>query len=428
MSQANKRSLGELKGSLAKQAEIILAFAQVLFVNGQTTTHVIREAKKIANSLNLQARLSARWGELWLQVSDSSGAQVECIAITDPAGVHMGRVISTMHILEDFYQGTITLDEAYEQLKKISIQPPSPTWLFILAAAMGAVALGVIFGLSEWSAACLIFLSAALGGLARRYLAKYTSNLLIQPLVAAGIAGIVGALAVHYQLSTSLRLVALCPCMVLVPGPHFLNSALDFIHGRMHLGMARLALAGLICACISLGVLVGMKLLGINLPVDPTAQQIVPLWQDMISAGIAIAAYSIFFSIPLHLMVWPMVVGILAHMLRWQALVSFDTSIAVASFWACLSVGIVLTLVAYNKRMPFAALSFAAVVSMIPGVFLFQMAGGVIALTSSQHITFTLLSQTIYDGLNALVITMGISIGLLGPKILLDRVSHLFYE
>lgn len=142
---------------------------------------------------------------------------------------------------------------------------------------------------------CFIdFFSAALGALTRRYLAKITANLFVQPLVAASIAGIIGAIAVHYHLSSSLRLVALCPCMVLVPGPHFLNSALDFIHGRMHLGMARLALAGLICVSISLGVWVGMALLGVNLPVDPGRQQIVPLWQDMIAAGIAIIAYSIF--------------------------------------------------------------------------------------------------------------------------------------
>lgn len=426
MSLVNNNLLGEQEGWLKRQAEIILAFATVLFVNGQTTTQVIREAKKIAAALHLEILLAARWGELWLQVSDATGVQLECIAVTEPVGIHMGRVITTMHTLDVFYQGKTTLEQAYEQLTRIIKEPPSATWLFTLAAAMGAVALGVIFGLREWSAACLIFLSAGLGGVVRRYLARSTTNLFVQPLVAAGIAGIVGAIAVHYHLSSSLRLVALCPCMVLVPGPHFLNSALDFIHGRMHLGVARLALAGLICISISLGVLAGMTLLGVDVPVDPAAQQVVPLWQDMIAAGIAIAAYSIFFSIPLRLMAWPMVIGVLAHMLRWQALVSFNTSIALASFLACLLVGVVLTLVAYNKRMPFAALAFAAVVSMIPGVFLFRMASGMIALTSSQEITFPLLSQTIYDGLNALVITIAISIGLLGPRVLLDRMISLF--
>jgi uncharacterized membrane protein YjjB (DUF3815 family) len=86
-------------------------------------------------------------------------------------------------------------------------------------------------------------------------------------------------------------------------------------------------------------------------------------------------------------------------------------------------VGLVLTLVAYNKQMPFASLAFAAVVSMIPGVFLFRMTSGIIGLTSTKQITFTLLSETIYDGLNALTITVAISIGLLGPKVVLDKIK-----
>lgn len=423
MSPINEKTLDEQKSALEQQAKMILAFAKVLFVNGQTTTQVIRETKRIAHKLDLQVLLIPRWGELWMQISHSSGAHSECFTMTDPVSVHMGRVIATMQALEPFYAGNATLEEVYEKLQFIMNKPPSPTWLFTLAAAFGAVALGFIFGLNEWAAGCLIFFSAALGGVIRRYLATKTTNIFAQPLVAAGIAGIIGGIAVHYDLSTSLRLVALCPCMVLVPGPHFLNSALDFIHGRMHLGMARLALAFLICLSISLGVWVGMTMMGADLPVDPVTYQRVPLGYDMIAAGMAILAYSIFFSAPLRFMVWPVAIGVLAHMLRWLALVGFGASTAAASFLACLLAGIILTLVAFNKRMPFAAFSFAAVVSMIPGVYIFRMTSGIVALTNSQNITFTLLSQTIYDGLNALVITMAISIGLLGPKVILDKLT-----
>ena len=40
----------------------------------------------------------------------------------------------------------------------ISDRPPAPTWLFALAAAAGAVALAVIFGLRQVPAAVLIFI------------------------------------------------------------------------------------------------------------------------------------------------------------------------------------------------------------------------------------------------------------------------------
>jgi uncharacterized membrane protein YjjB (DUF3815 family) len=122
-------------------------------------------------------------------------------------------------------------------------------------------------------------------------------------------------LAVRYQLSSSLRLVAVCPCMVLVPGPHFLNGALDLINGRINLGAARLIYAGLVVLAISIGLLLGLVLLGGTLPVDPPGRA-VPLWQDVFAAGIAVAAYSVFFSTPLNMLPWPVAVGMRAHALR----------------------------------------------------------------------------------------------------------------
>jgi len=78
--------------------------------------------------------------------------------------------------------------------------------------------------------------------------------------------------------------------MILVPGPHVLNGALDLIKGRIHLGAARLVYAGLVIVAISTGLLLGLALLGVSLPVDPSARAL-PLWQDVIAAGVAVAAY-----------------------------------------------------------------------------------------------------------------------------------------
>ena len=40
--------------------------------------------------------------------------------------------------------------------------------------------------------------------------------------------------------------------------------------------------------------LLGLTLLGVSLPTDP-AGRLVPLWQDVIAAGVAVASYSMFF-------------------------------------------------------------------------------------------------------------------------------------
>src|SRR4029077_17550951 len=164
--------------------------------------------------------------------------------------------------------------------------------------------------------AVLIFASAGAGALLRRGLARLSANVFIQPFCAAILAGVIGALAVRYDLSSSLRLVAVCPCMVLVPGPHLLNSALDLIKGRIHLGAARLIYAGLVLVAISVGLLLGLALLGVALPVDEPGRA-VPIWEDVIAAGVAVASYSVFFSTPLNMLPWPVAIGMAAPALRW---------------------------------------------------------------------------------------------------------------
>src|SRR5215471_6923057 len=283
--------------NLQEKSDLVLTFAQVLEANGQSTEDTVAASERLSHTLGLRATMIPNWDGLQFEAQEGT-TRVASFAPASPTGVDMERVASTMQTIDEVAAGRLPPSAAMVTVTAVSHAPPDPAWLFTLAAAAGAAALSVLFGVQHLAAVILIVISASAGAVLRRALARYSTNPFLQPLCAALLAGIIGALAVRYHLSSSLRLVAVCPCMILVPGPHVLNGMMDLSVGRISLGASRLAYAGFIVLAISFGLLLGLGLLGVSLPVDGPGRP-VPLWLDILAAGVAVAAYSVFYTTPL---------------------------------------------------------------------------------------------------------------------------------
>jgi hypothetical protein len=76
-------------------------------------------------------------------------------------------------------------------------------------------------------------------------------------------------------------------------------------------------------------------------------------------------------------------------------------------------------------RLPFAGLAFASVVSLIPGVFLFRMASGMVDLVAlGTKAPQELFVQVVADGTTAILIILAMSFGLIFPKMWIQNLTR----
>ena len=406
---------------------LIAKAASLLFANGQTTHRVVLDTTRLAAAYGYDAHVLAQWDAIYLRLrqaeDDTAAWQVHVLEVK-PAGVDMQKVARTNQFIDQICEsksplGAEALDQAKRDLETIVALKPSSNTRFALMAGAGASALGVVFGVTEPLTIALIFVAALVGAVLRRILGQFSNNLFLQPLAAALVAGLLGGYAQTLFKGAALQFVEIAPCMILVPGAHILNASLDLIRGRLGLGVSRLAYCALILIAICTGLMLGLTIAGSSLATTLLASQ-TPIWIDIIAAGVAVAAFGTFFSLPWQMLAAPVLVGMFCHGSRWLVLEG-GGGVVLGALVACLIAGCAMTLISRWLKLPFAALAFASVVSMMPGIFVFKFASGLIDVyVAGEHATLQMLSTVVSLGTATLMVVLVMTIGLIVPKMMIE--------
>jgi len=407
--------------SLNEVGALIGLAARLLYVNGQTTRNMIERLERLAHALGYSAELFPNWGEIVIRIArlDEPNAQTIVPVAAAPVGVDMNKVMETLKVVDAVSVGRLDVAGASAALQDVARLRPASTLRFAAFAGIGAAALGVIFGAERVPDLVLIALSATAGALLRRLIAARGGGPLIQIFCAGLLAGLVAARSLSFAPTANAYLVALCPCMVLMPGAHLLNAALDFAHLRMALGQARFGFAMLLTLLICVGLIAGLSVARQSLP-PPGLDGSTPLAFDVLAAGLAVAAYGAFFSMPWRALPIPVLIGMFAHGCRWFAL-SSGANAPLGALIACAIVGALVTPIANRWHLPFAAFAFASVVSLIPGAYVFRFAAELMAvMNAGANGNVQLLMAPFLDGVTAGAILLAMGLGLSLPKLLME--------
>ena len=356
--------------------------ARTLVGYGHLTSEAISAVESLSARLGLPVRCIVEWNRVVLV--DIDGRAHTTVHVR-PEAINMARVNATLRAIDSLPAsgdiGDRELARLNSRLDEAASISHAPLWLFVLACIAGAWGLALIYGARSPLSYLLIALAAGIGGCMRRWLGAHGIAVPGQALAAAMLAGILGGVADHLGIASAARLVAVCPAMILVPGPHLINGALDVTGKNVTVGWHRLVYGGIILEALSCGLVVGLLRVGSALPVTAGARP-PSLWVDALAAALAAIAFSVYFSMPLTQAAWPILVGGLIHAGRWILMVSCGVNVINADLAACIVAGLVLSAVAHRKRLSFAGVGFAAIVALVPGIYLFRAVAGMVQLTA----------------------------------------------
>lgn len=389
-----------------QHAEAFLAEAiGVLHANGAETDREQRRTEQLARALGLcvRADFGWSWSDFTFESRDGSSA-LRRFAVT-PDGLALNRVIAIDRIINELDAGTLTLTDAWGRLRAAATLPVANLFLFALACVIGGCGLAVVFGVRHGMTLVLIATCCGVGAFLRRGLAKFGANAYVQVGAAALLAGLSGAASAGLGVGSPLGLAAVCPCMILVPGPHLLKGALDIAQMRIPLGAVRLLFALCLLTATTAGLLVGLWIGRAHLVADPAGRDI-SVWIDAPTAGLLTVAYGVFYSAPIRILYWPFLAGGLAHALRWLIVEHWHGGLWIGAGTACLFVGLVLIPVCERLQLPFSALGFASVVSLVPGVLVFRALAGFAQLPSEKGAAAQQLIIDIADNSSAATLTL----------------------
>jgi len=302
--------------------------------------------------------------------------------------------------------------------------PRHPLWLRVVCLGVAAACLAMLLK-ADQGALIAAGISTGLGLAARHELARRHFNLLTLPLVAGFMGAVCGGFAYRMGWTQTPALALIVPSLMLVPGPHLINSLLDLVDNHLTMSLARLWLAAGILVASALGMALGIGLTLQELPQSSShSASELNLVSDMVLAGLVTLGFALFYNTTWAHAAMAIVGGMIGHGTRYLMLES-GWSLITATFLGAFAVGLVSSVIVRLYQVPLAVVAFAGAVTMMPGVQIYRTVSGSLQLanqigTADQ----ALVALTLGSAAQACYVVLALGLGLLTAA----RLSRMIKE
>ena len=422
MNETNKKSnavLQEPFSEIGPKLHLLLHTGQLLMENGADSDRTVRDMMRAAAFMGIpkdRIHQHVMYTTLMLNVNDDTHTYTEFRKCTKH-GVNMTTLSAVSKLTWRAMARKYTLAEFSRQLEHIRDLPRNyPGWMTAMGAGAACGGFCKLFG-GTWGDFWLTAACAATGFWIRRCCTGYGFN----PYAVIAITSFMTTMIAWATqfLTGELNWYPLIACtLFLVPGIPLINAVDDLLNNFIVSGMTRAIHTLLVVGSMTFGIITAIRLGGVT---DFTSVSLTP---DTIYASQALAAaissvgFSVIFNVPKRLLPVVAVGGIITVLVRNVAVLQFGFSQAAGSFLGAAIVGLLALKAIHWFHAPNIVMTIPSAIPMIPGVLLYRL---LFALINIRFITSAALLDGIRSGVEAVIIIIGIAVGVAIPNIFIHR-------
>lgn len=229
----------------------LLEYANRLMGSGVHTSRVVRNTRRIGQSLDVDVKMSIFQKTMVMSVCDNESQEVYNkveIIPSFPISFELNAELSSLSW--DAYDNHLSLHTLWEKYNEIIAHPKMDPLCTLFLVGFANASFCALFG-GDWTARGIVFSATLIGFYLKQVMQKKHLNHYIVFVISAFAASLVASSAL--ALETTSEIAIATSVLYLVPGVPLLNGVIDIVEGHVLTGCTRLIQALLLVLCIAVG-------------------------------------------------------------------------------------------------------------------------------------------------------------------------------
>ncbi|MDR0536733.1 MAG: threonine/serine exporter family protein [Tannerellaceae bacterium] len=224
-------------------------YIATLMGSGVHTSRVVRNSRRMAESLGLEMQLSVFHRTVILNMEKGCYSSSKIVEVpTLPINFRYNSELSGLSW--EAFDRRLPLEEIRSKYEKIvSAAPLNHNIVMLMAASANASFCRLFSG--DWLSTLIVFIAAIVGFRVRRILTRRHTDFHLTILSSAFLVSLIASSSLLFNTTADIAITT--SVLYLIPGVPLINGVIDIVEGYILCGFARLTKAMLIIFCIAIG-------------------------------------------------------------------------------------------------------------------------------------------------------------------------------